>query len=140
MGFELDARRALAEPDTDARAALARSAAARYAGDLLPQNRYDDWAIAARERLRSRYLSLLDLLIADAESRRDVDEAIRLLARATDADPADDRRHMQAARLLLAQGRRGAAETVVRRAETVLDELGLPITSALRALRSEIAA
>lgn len=136
LGFDRDARAALAEPDRDQRAALALAAAARYAGDLLPDDLYDEWAAGPREKLRGRYLSLLDLLIADAESRGDVDEAIRLLERAGDADPLDDARPTRAARLLLGQGRRAAAETALARAEAILAELGLPPTPALDEMRS----
>ena len=55
------------------------TALARYAGELLPIDRYEAWATAPRERLRRRYLELLDLLADDAVERGDVDEAIRLL-------------------------------------------------------------
>jgi DNA-binding SARP family transcriptional activator len=139
IGFEADARAALAAPDPASRAALARAAAARYAGDLLPGDPYEAWAAGPRERLRGRHLALLDLMVADAEARGDVDEALRLLERAADADPLDDERSLRVARLLLAQGRRGAAEGALRRAEAVLAGLGLPMGAALEALRREIA-
>lgn len=139
LGFDRDARVALAEPDRDQRAALAMAAAARYAGDLLPDDPYEEWAAGPREKLRGRYLSLLDLLIADAEARGDVDEAIRLLERAGDADPLDDERPTRAARLLLSQGRRAAAEAAVARAEAILAELGLAAGAELVAMRGALA-
>jgi DNA-binding SARP family transcriptional activator len=139
LGFDREARIALAEPDRDHRAALAMAAAARYAGDLLPDDPYEEWAAGPREKLRGRYLSLLDLLIADAEARGDVDEAIRLLERAGDADPLDDERPTRAARLLLSQGRRAAAEAAAARAEAILAELGLPATTELVAMRGHLA-
>ena len=42
-----------------------------YGGDLL-ENVYDDWVLAERERLRARYFSLLDELIARFRSERKI--------------------------------------------------------------------
>ena len=80
-GFERAAEAAIAGR-RQARPGLARTALARYGGELLPGDRYEAWATAPRERLRRRFLELLDLLADDAVDRGDVDEAIRLLDRA----------------------------------------------------------
>jgi DNA-binding SARP family transcriptional activator/tetratricopeptide (TPR) repeat protein len=53
--FEGLSRAALAGGD----AATCAAAASAYAGDLLPEARYEEWAEATRERLRSRYVELL---------------------------------------------------------------------------------
>ena len=98
---------------------LARTALARYSGDLLPADRYAPWAAEPRERLRQRYLELLDALAADARERGDLDEAVRLLERGIAAEPLDEARHLAAAELLLRQGRRGAAGALVERAAAV---------------------
>jgi DNA-binding SARP family transcriptional activator len=45
------------------RAGLARLALGAYAGDLLPGDAYEDWAAGPRERLRRRYLSLVDVVL-----------------------------------------------------------------------------
>ncbi|MGO9793558.1 MAG: hypothetical protein ACLP8S_29760 [Solirubrobacteraceae bacterium] len=50
---------------------------------------------------------MLDLLAADCARRQDVDEAIRLTQRAIDAEPNDEQRYVQFARLLVSQGRAG---------------------------------
>ena len=71
---------------------------------------------APRERLRRRYLDLLDLLADDAVERGDLDEAIRLLDQAQIAEPLDESRYVRAAELLLFQGRRGSAAVLVERA------------------------
>ncbi len=107
------------------RAGLARAALARYAGDLLPTDRYEPWASAPRERLRRRYLDLLDLLADDAVERGDLDEAIRLLDQAQVAEPLDESRYVRAAELLLFQGRRGSAAVLVERALALRAGLGL---------------
>ena len=116
-------------------AGLARAALARYAGDLLPADRYEAWASAPRERLRRRYLDLLDLLSDDAVERGDLDEAIRLLDQAQVAEPLDESRYVRAAELLLFQGRRGSAAVLVERALKLRAGLGLPETPTLTRLR-----
>ena len=68
-GFE-DAAAAVGWRRTGERAGLARAALARYEGELLPADRYEAWASAPRERLRRRYLDLLDLLADDARRAR----------------------------------------------------------------------
>ena len=55
--FEELARKALANEDVVA----ARRALALYGGQLLPQDRYDEWAEERREQLRLRHLDLLRL-------------------------------------------------------------------------------
>ncbi len=93
-----------------------------------PTDRYEAWASAARERLRRRYLDLLDLLADDAVERGDLDEAIRLLDQAQIAEPLDESRYVRAAELLLFQGRRGSAAVLVERALRLRAGLGLPET------------
>jgi DNA-binding SARP family transcriptional activator len=63
----------------------------------------------SRERLRSQYLELLDLLIAESERRDDIDEAVRLLQRAIATEPHDEARYLRLAQLLSTQGRAGSA-------------------------------
>ena len=133
--FERAAERAV-EATGEARPGLARSALARYTGELLPTDRYEAWATAPRERLRRRYLELLDLLVDDAVDRGDVDEAIRLLDRAQEAEPLDEDRHLRAAELLLFQGRRGSALALVERAEELRNQLGLEESPRLSRLRA----
>ncbi len=103
----------------------ARAALALYGGDLLPDDRYEDWTIEPRERLRGRALALLDLLAEHAETEGDVDEALRLLARAIEADRLDESRYLRMARLLLRQGKRGRALETLRVAAGALRELAI---------------
>jgi DNA-binding SARP family transcriptional activator len=134
-GFERAAEAALAAGAQE-RPGLARTALARYKGELLPGDRYEAWATAPRERLQRRYLELLDLLAEDAVERGDVDEAIRLLDQAQIAEPLDEERYMRAAELLLFQGRRGSAQSLVERAAAVREELGLGESERLNRLRA----
>ncbi len=134
-GFEQAAEAALAAPGEE-RPGLARTALARYKGELLPGDRYEAWATAPRERLQRRFLELLDLLAEDAVERGDVDEAIRLLDQAQATEPLDEERYLRAAELLLFQGRRGSAATLVERAGSVREQLGLGDSERLTRLRT----
>jgi DNA-binding SARP family transcriptional activator len=135
--FEAAASVAAAAP-SQVRAGLARQAVARYRGDLLPGDRYAEWAAAPRERLRRRYLALTDLLADDAEARGDIDEAVRQLDAAMAVEPLDDRRPVRAARLLVAHGRRSSARDLVVRAMAVVRELGVAPTADLEELAAEL--
>ena len=120
----------------DQRTGLARAALALYAGELLPADAYATWATAPRERLKRRHLELLDLLADDAAERGDLDEAIRRLDQAAAEEPLDEDRFVRAAELLLFQGRRGSARTLVDRALATRESLGLPESQRLARLRA----
>lgn len=132
--FERRAQEAIAQSDQVAGRDRARAALAMYAGEALPDERYEDWAAEPRERLRGRVLGLLDLLASDAERDGDLDEALRLLARAIELDRIDEQRYVRSARLLLRQGRRGRALELLRASAAALRELGLEPSAEHRAL------
>jgi DNA-binding SARP family transcriptional activator/ATP/maltotriose-dependent transcriptional regulator MalT len=140
--FEREARRALAlgRAEPLMAAAVARSAIARYRGELLPEDPYVPWATGPRESARRLVLQLLDLCADAATSRGDLDEVRRVVEMTIDLAPYDDERYLRAAATLLSQGRRGAALTVVRRARSALDELGLPPSDGLVRLEEQIVA
>jgi ATP/maltotriose-dependent transcriptional regulator MalT len=132
--FKLEARQALALGVTGANpaVALARSAIARYRGDLLPHDLYEQWADAPREDARRTMLDLLDLCAAAAAERGDLDDARRMVERTIELAPYDDDRYLKVASILREQGRRGAALSVLRRARSTLTELGVPLPAELR--------
>ncbi len=113
---------------------LARAALARYGGELLPEDRYEEWAARPRERLRSRYLELLELLAAAAEQGGEVDEAARLLERAIEVEPYDEPHYLRLASLRASQGRIGTALSILRRARMAQAELGRELSADLREL------
>jgi len=140
--FETQARAAIADRsagEVSRALGLARSAVGRYGGDLLPDDRYEEWADAPRQRLRHLYLELLDLLAADAADRGDVDEAVRLVRRGCECEPLDEVRYLRLARMLMSQGRRGSARAALERARAALDELGLAPSGSLARLEAELA-
>jgi DNA-binding SARP family transcriptional activator len=136
--FEQAAAKALAARPSE-RAGLGRAALAWSTGELLPGDRYEDWADVPRERLRRRRLALLDLVADDAAAKGDFDEAARLLDEAIASDPLEGIRYVRLARALLAQGRTRAAMNVAQRGASAADELGTVPSTDLRELISEIA-
>jgi DNA-binding SARP family transcriptional activator len=126
--FEAEAGHALAAwsaGEHHRAAAIGLSALSRYHGELLPADRYEPWASQSRERVRLRYLELLDRLATRAQAEGEVDDAIRLMQRAIDAEPYDEHRYVRLANLLASQGRAGSARAALRQARAALGELDL---------------
>ncbi|MFN8538845.1 MAG: BTAD domain-containing putative transcriptional regulator [Thermomicrobiales bacterium] len=83
-------------------------ALARYTGDLLPDDPYEEWAIAPRESARLVFLSLLREYAA-AQEQTDREAAIATLERLVAAEPADEAAHVAIMRLHAEAGRRAQA-------------------------------
>ena len=121
--FEDAARRAL---DTDDPAEC-RQTVEQYAGDLLPDDRYESWLAEPQHRLRQRYLDLL--------------RVAAWWGRLADADPTDE----QAARSLMrahldAGERREAIRCFERLREALHDQLGVGPDRATISLYEEVLA
>ncbi len=140
--FHREARQAhaLSSGDVGAAVAVASSAIARYHGDLLPDDLYEEWADEPREAARRTMLDLLDLCAAAAARRGDLDESRRLVQRTIELAPYEDDRYLRVAELLNEQGRRGAALSVIRRARSTLATLGLELPPQLLELRDALVA
>lgn len=140
QAFAENARRAttLAASRSPEAVAAARAALSRYRGDLLPGDPYEPWADLPRERLRRQAVTLLDLCAGSAAEAGDLDEAVRCLDRATELAPDEEERYVAAARHLLKQGRRGAARSMLQRARSVVDELGVRPPPALLELEQQL--
>ncbi len=131
--FLAEAGRALALAATDPTiaAAVARGAMARYHGDLLPEDRYEDWVEKPRQRARQVMVDLLDLCATDAAERGDLDALRRIVEQTIEFSPYDDERYLRAATTLMQQGRRGEALSIMQRAHTALAEIGVDPPDAL---------
>ncbi|MBV9953475.1 MAG: hypothetical protein JO291_16085, partial [Acidimicrobiia bacterium] len=96
-----------------------------YAGPVLPEDAYEDWAIAARDAAASAVISarLRVATAADAEARTDdvVDHARAVL----ELDPFNERAHELLVHALVAAGRRGEAQTAADRYRVRMTELGV---------------
>lgn len=120
--------------------AMARGAISRYRGDLLPEDRYEDWAERPRQRARQVMVDMLDLCAKDATERDDLDGLRGIVERAIELDPYDDARYLRVASALMQQGRRGEALSFVNRARSALAELGLDPPARLLDLEQSIVA
>lgn len=125
LSFQAAADRVLMDASRPGAAEGARFALARYRGEFLPDDRYCDWAVAPRERLRRRQLALIDLLAADARRRGEPLEAVSILELAIEVEPEDEIRYLEAAELLIVAGRRARAAVFMTRARQVLRDHGL---------------
>jgi predicted ATPase/DNA-binding SARP family transcriptional activator len=82
------------------------AAVAWYTGDLLPEDRYEDWAAARREVLRETFLAVLLELATLRETRGDRSQAIDALRRAVSHEPAHEEAHVGLMRLYASAGQR----------------------------------
>jgi DNA-binding SARP family transcriptional activator len=77
-----------------------------YRGDLLPEDRYEDWAVRHREELRAVRFGLLMDLAAMRERRSEVHAAIAALRHVVRDDPAHEEAQGILIRLLAQTGQR----------------------------------
>jgi DNA-binding SARP family transcriptional activator len=143
-GFALDiarfrstlagARRAGAIPDYERALHL-------YQGDLLPEDRYEEWAIAPRRDLHLDFLDGLTELVALLEARGDIAAAMEAARRLVAAEPTREESNRSLIRLYALAGRRGDAlrqyETLV---EVLDEELGAEPDPETQKLYEEIRA
>jgi predicted ATPase/DNA-binding SARP family transcriptional activator/DNA-binding CsgD family transcriptional regulator len=77
-----------------------------YAGDLLPEDRYEEWAEYRREELRRTYVALLLELAELHEQRAELRPAIEALQRVAKSEPANEVAHTGLMRLYAISGQR----------------------------------
>jgi predicted ATPase/DNA-binding SARP family transcriptional activator len=105
--FEAAATAADADGSIDPRPRQA--ALALYPGDLLPEDRYEDWVLIRRDELRARRRRLATGLAALRETAGDPQAAIDLLRPLVADDPADEVAQRALIRARALSGDRGAA-------------------------------
>lgn len=137
LTFEAAARAAAASGSI----ALHEAALASYGGDLLPEDRYEDWATGRREALRGARRALLERLAGLHAGRGAWEAAIDLLERLLAEDALHEEATAALMRALAASGQRGRA---LRRYATLRDnlrrELGVEPDAAVQALYATILA
>ena len=112
-----------------------------YAGQLLPDDRYEEWAENRRQELRGTLLSLLGELTGLHEERGEYGKAVETLQRALSEDPANEEAHARLMRSYALSGRQGEALAQYERLKEALSGwLGTDPRATTRALRQEIAA
>jgi len=101
------------------------AAEAAYAGDLLEEDLYEDWAVAPREQARDTYVRVARRLAADAQAAGDHDGAVRLLLRVLERDAYDEDAHLALVLALVEAGRHGEARRAFRVYRGRMDEVGV---------------
>lgn len=132
------AKQALSRPRDSRTVRLAREAVDLYTADLIPMARYADWAVTARERMRQRYLALLELLTDDAAARGELQTAIEYAWRCVDTAPLDEDAYVRVIRLLIEAQRWSQAREMITRAKAAVNELGLPVSASVRSLEERL--
>lgn len=109
-------------------------ASALYRGDFLADASYDDWAIAARDLLRSRFVEgtcrAAELLLAANR----IDEALAYATKVLDVEPWSERAHRAVIAAHLERGDRSAARRALATCEEALAEFGGPADDATKML------
>jgi DNA-binding SARP family transcriptional activator/pimeloyl-ACP methyl ester carboxylesterase len=98
---------------------------ARYEGQILPEEAYEDWAIAARTRYSSAVVSARRRLAGDAVDHGRWNDVIDHARAMLELDEFDERAHELLVQALVADGRQGEARLAVARYETCMAELGI---------------
>jgi DNA-binding SARP family transcriptional activator len=111
-------RRAMADGDD---AALVEA----YAGPVLPEDAYEDWAITVRDSIASAVASAHLRLAGAAREDGRSDDVVRHARAVLELDRYDERAHELLVRTLLGAGRRGEAQVAAERYRANLAELGV---------------
>jgi predicted ATPase/DNA-binding SARP family transcriptional activator/DNA-binding CsgD family transcriptional regulator len=118
-----------------------RAAIELYAGELLPEDRYEEWAENRRQELRGTFLSLLIELAGLYEERGEHSSAVEALRKVVAEEPTLEEAHAGLMRLYALSGRRG--EAIAQYGwlrEALSTQLGAEPSAATHRLRDEIAA
>jgi DNA-binding SARP family transcriptional activator len=134
-------RAAVAEARRARDPALYADAVDRYGDGLLPDDRYEEWTIAARDELQAELVALLEELAALLEARGDVEEAVRVAGRLVALEPLRESGHLLLIRLHALAGRRGEALRRYELLRALLDvELGVEPSPEAQQLYEEVRA
>jgi DNA-binding SARP family transcriptional activator len=101
-------------------AAAYERAVATYRGDLLPEDRYEEWAEERRRELAAGLLDALDALAQLYERDGKVDEAIATLRRVIAREPTHEAAHRAVMRLHAVAGQRHHALRQYQRLREIL--------------------
>jgi DNA-binding SARP family transcriptional activator len=121
--------------ETDAYA----DAIAIYKDGLLPEDRYEDWAVAPRDELHADWSALVQEFAGLLEARGDLNGAARAIQRLIATDPLREDNHARLMRLYTLAGRREDARRQYTRLHELLEtELGVEPSPATQRQFAEI--
>jgi DNA-binding SARP family transcriptional activator len=116
-----------------------REALRLYTGDFVPEDHYEDWVIAHRERLSGLRVTLLVELAGAQERSADLGAAIESLQQAVATDPVHEEAQGLLMRLLVQAGRRHLALRQYQALRAALQrELEVEPDAGLQALYQDI--
>jgi hypothetical protein len=98
------------------------AAAELYRGDLLPEDRFEDWAEGPREAFRERHLGLLVESAEVLSERGEHTQVVDIMGAVTAADPFHEGAHRTLMTALAASGRRYEALAAFDRLRDALTE------------------
>jgi len=112
-----------------------------YREGLLPEDRFEEWAIATRDELHAEYVAILQELAGLLEARGELESAIRIARRLAAADPLSESGYLELMRLQALAGRRGEALREYERLRDALEtELGMQPSAEAQQLYEEVRA
>ena len=118
-----------------------RAALELYSGELVPGDRYEEWAEGRRQELRHTWLSLHVELARAYEGRGEYEKGIELLQRTVLEEPTNEQLHVALMRLYALSERRGEALAQYGRlVEALSGQLNAQVSATTERLREEIAA
>ena len=133
--FRRQASDALASDDE----AALETAVAAYGGELLPEDRYEEWAEAPRRELTTTYRDILLRLVTRLEDRGDLAGAVDRLRLILAIDASDEAAYFNLMRLYVAMGSRHAALLAYRECRRVLaEEVGVEPSASVESLHAEL--
>lgn len=104
---------------------LLDAAEAKYPGDFLEEDLYEEWTTGLREEARALYVSVARALARIARQTLDHDAAVRYLLRILQRDPHDEEAHLGLVSALSAAGRHGEARRSYGFYVARMEELGV---------------
>ncbi|HEX2740769.1 MAG TPA: BTAD domain-containing putative transcriptional regulator [Rubrobacter sp.] len=118
-----------------------RAAIDLYSGDLLPLDRYEEWAERRREELRRTYLAMLFELASVLEERGALDRAVEMLQEIVAHEPVHEEAHVGLMRAYAKAGQRHRALRQYEHLRQALrSELGTEPHAASRYVYGEVLA
>lgn len=104
---------------------LLAAAEAKYAGDFLEEDPYEEWATGLREEARALYVSVAHALARISRQAVDHDAVVRYLLRVLQRDPHDEEAHLGLVSALSSAGRHGEARRSYGFYVARMEELGV---------------
>jgi tetratricopeptide (TPR) repeat protein len=116
-----------------------REAVDLYGEGLLPEDRYEEWAIARSDELQLGFVAAIEELASMLEARGELDSATRAVRRLVAEEPSREEAHARLIRLYALAGRRGdALRQYEKLRELLAAELGTEPSPEMQRLYEEV--